>query len=404
MTASDGEPGHPGSGWDPAELHGEARAERIARLAAHCRHLAAAEFRGHCPLYERITGALADDDELLGRVVDLAPAEKVVPVLLNAAVHDLTLAEPHLPLAAVYRGECDEDPWPLYRALVTDRFEALAALVGANSIQTNEVGRAAVLRAGLGAIATRWDRPVTLVELGPSAGLNLLLDRYGVRYHDADHEVVVGDAASPVQLDCAILGPAWPPVTGTLPPIGGRVGIDRSPVDVTDPGACRWLEACLWPGVPDRAARLRAALDLARRDPPRLVRGDLLDQLPGVLADVPSDHVAVVTSTWVLAYLSREERIRVGELLDAVGARRPLACLTGEYPGIAPWVPRPDVPIAAGDGAAASLVGCTTWDAGRPEARPVAWMHAHGRWLQWFDAATASLPPGPGRSGDPAAE
>lgn len=376
---------------DPADLRQPDRAGRTANLAAHCRHLAEAEFRGHCPLYERITGALAEDDELLARIVDLVPAEKVIPVLLNAAVHHLVLGEPDLPLAAVYRGERDEDPWPRYRTLVLDRFDELAGLVRTRSIQTNEVGRAAVLLPALAAVAARADRPLTLVELGPSAGLNLLLDRFGYAYRDEAGALVrAGVAASPVQLRCDVLGPLRPPVPTAPLPLAARVGIDASPVDVTDPDACRWLEACLWPGVPERAERLRAALALARLDPPDLRRGDLVDLLPGVLAAVDPDTVPVVVSTWVLAYLSHEQRARVGDLLGAVGADRPLACITGEYPGVAPWVPRPDTPIAAGDGAAATLVGCTWWDGDGPRADALAWMHAHGRWVQWLDPLTAA--------------
>lgn len=360
----------------------------VDELAAFYRFLAESEFDGYCDLYAHLARSLADDRELLERVVTMAPGPKLLPVLLFAAVHAIVLGEPHLELAACYRDDpgAPADAWPPFRSLVVERFDELAELVATRTIQTNEVGRSAVLLPAFTAVARAAGRPLTLVELGPSAGLNLLFDRYAVTYSDG---ITVGDADAAVQLACEVRGRLGPPRDGTAPSVRARVGIDLAPVDVTDPEACRWLEACVWPRLTDRAHRLRAAIDLARTAPPDLRTGNALDLLGAVVDRSDPDTVVCVFATWVLAYFSHDERAELGALLDELGARRDLALVTAEYPSIAPFIDRPERPADAGEGRAATVVGISTWLDGRRSSRPVAWCHAHGAWIDWLDAASA---------------
>ena len=357
-------------------------------LADFYRFLAEAEFDGYCDLYARLARATADDPALLASIATMAPAAKVLPVLLFAAVHHLVLAEPDSALAACYRGDdgATSDPWPAYRSLVADRFDELAELVATRTIQTNEVGRSSVLLPALTAVHRRFDRPLTLVELGPSAGLNLYFDRFGYHYDDG---VILGDPHAGVQLECAVIGDTVPPRDATPPPVVARLGIDLSPVDVTDPEACRWLEACVWPRLTDRSHRLRAAIELARSDPPDLRRGNVLDLLDGVVAETDPDTVVCLTATWVLAYFSREQRAELGSLLARLGAERDLAIVSGEYPSVAPGIDRPARDADVTEAKGASLVGLASWHDGRREAAPIAWCHAHGTWLDWLDPATS---------------
>jgi hypothetical protein len=363
----------PAPGADPADLD---------TLAAFYRHLAATEFEGYCDLYARIATAMAADRELLARVHALAPAPKIVPILLFAAVHDLVLREPHQELAAIYRTGAG-DPWPPFRALVEERAAELAVTMAARSIQTNEVGRCVPLAAALTAAHRRVGRPLALVEVGASAGLNLLFDRYAHTLGDA---AVLGDPSSPVRLDCEPRGTLRPPWGPALPPVGRRVGIDVEPVDVGDATDRRWLRACVWPRVPDRPERLRAALGLATAVAPEVRRGDGLDLLEPVVAELAAGDVVVcVVFSWALAYFDHSGRRKVGERLDALGGRHDLLCVTAEYPGVTPWIEAPPDPA----GRRATLLGLASWARGRREARPLAWVHAHGRWIDWLDEATA---------------
>jgi len=360
----------------------------VDELADFYRFLAEAEFDGYCDLYARVARAVADDRALLDRVVTMAPAPKILPILLFAAVHFLVLDDPDGELAACYRGDpgAAQDPWPLFRRLVDDRFDELAELVATRTIQTNEVGRSSVLLPAFTAVHRRFGRPLSLVELGPSAGLNLFFDRFAYRYDDG---VELGDPAAGVRLECAVRGDTAPP-RDVPPPVRGRVGVDLAPVDVTDPEACRWLEACLWPRLTDRSRRLRAAIELARTDPPDLRRGSALDLLPALVAAADPDSVVCLYATWVLAYFSHDERDALGALLDELGAERDLALVTSEYPSVAPGIDRPGRPAAVAEAKGASLVGLATWQGGVRTGAPVAWCHAHGAWIDWLDPATAA--------------
>ena len=86
--------------------------------------------------------------------------------------------------------------------------ELLASLDSAP--QTNEIARSAMLLPGFLAIARETVLPLTLHEIGSSAGLNLLFDRFHYRYGDVEW----GDTASPVRLAPEVRGNAgsrpWP--------------------------------------------------------------------------------------------------------------------------------------------------------------------------------------------------
>ena len=396
------EPEDDGTEWarrpTPTEDAFDGDTERGAdtqELALFYLHLADAEFDGYCDLYAHLARSIASDPEMLAQIAAMAPAAKIIPILLFAAIHDHLLAHPQEPLAAIYRGD-PGDGWPPFRAFLLDHFDELRAVVHARTIQTNEVGRSAVLLPTLTAIHRVYRRPLAMIELGPSAGLNLYLDRFSYDYTSQDppyaSERTAGDLTSSVRLSCQRRGPLHPPLDADPPPIASRMGIDINPIDVTDEDASRWLEACLWPLVPDRAERLRAALHLARSDPPDLRNGTIMDHLPAMIDAVPADVVPVIISTWVLAYFSKDGRLEVSELLHRLGERRELACVTAEYPSVVPWISRPTREAHDNSGQAATVVGLAMWQAGVPAARPIAWTHAHGRWIDWLDDETADGP------------
>ena len=192
-----------------------------------------------------------------------------------------------------------------------------------------------------------------------------------------------------MRLACETKGPLVPPVPARAPAIGSRCGIDLDPVDVRDEAQTRWLEACLWPGAPARAERLRAAVALVRRDPPLLQRGSALELLPAALDAVPPDLVPCVVCTWMLAYLAEEERATLAGIVDRFAAIRDVACVTAEFEGVSPWSPPPSRPAAVADGRLGTLLGMSVWRGGVREARALAWMHAHGAWIDWLDRESA---------------
>ncbi len=164
----------------------------------------------------------------------------------------------------------------------------------------------------------RWSR------VGASAGLCLLPDRYAYDYGGT----LVGDPAAPLRLACQPYGPV--PIPAQPPEVVWRRGIDLAPVDLDDPDAVRWLECCVWPDQPHRLARLRAAVGIARADPPVVVPGDLLEQVGPVVAQAPAGASVVVFHIATLIYLSELGRRRFAQLM----AELPGTWIWAEGPGV----------------------------------------------------------------------
>jgi hypothetical protein len=248
------------------------------------RAFAEREARGVCAVYEEWALGISDDPGVADLVAAL-PAGK---------------RQPNLVLAAA-RWHGARGTYGEMRATLVDRWPDVRATVLARATQTNEAGRCAVLLPFLAALP----QPIALLEVGASAGLCLLPDRYSYRYDDGTALDPV-DGPSDVVLPCRLGAGVAAPTR--LPEVAWRAGIDLAPVDVTDDDACAWLETLVWPEHDDRRTRLRAALDIARRDPPLVVAGDLLDALPALAAEAPPDATLVVVHSAVLAYLGAAQR------------------------------------------------------------------------------------------------
>ena len=141
----------------------------------------ARECDGYSPIYTRIARAVAADAELL-TMVQQAPPRAHQPNVLLAAVHALLLGGLDHPLGAVYAGASDADPAPLFLALCREQWPEVLDLMTRHHTNTNEVGRSAVIGPALTAAAATTGAPIALIDVGCSAGLNLVCDRYLLDY------------------------------------------------------------------------------------------------------------------------------------------------------------------------------------------------------------------------------
>ncbi len=312
------------------------------------------ECRGYSPLYERICHAVARDDELLGLTV-VGPPSARQPNVLLAAVHYLLLGGLDHPLADVYAGRSTADPAPLFREVCLAHRDEVLELLATRRTQTNECGRSAVIVAGLAWVAGRVGEPLALLDVGASAGLNLLCDRYRIDYGAAG---VTGPPDSSVRIECRVLR-GHPPIGARSLALAERIGLDRAPVDLHDPDAARWLLACVWPDT-GRLERTAAAIALARHANPRVVAGDAIEDVTSALDLLPSHATPCVTTTWMLAYLTREQRDAFVEQLVGFAARRPLVWISAEAPGVVECIETGEPP--AHDPTTPSALGAVRFD------------------------------------------
>jgi len=255
-----------------------------------------------------------------------------------------------------------------FAAALAEHEAALRARIETHGVQTNEVQRCTMLLPTLLAAAAETGLPLELVELGPSAGLNLLVDRYRYRYANG------------------AFGPADALLELTVDERGGRVpaalferelvvrrrrGIDLVPIDATTPEGYLLLRSFVWPGLDERVARLDAAVETLRRMPerPELIAGDYTEALPALLADRPADALTVVFETFSTIYLPAATAQQLAEVLEAAGADgRPLA-----------WVSVRRWDLGAGTDAPFELE-LGVWPGA---ARVVARVDPHGNTLDW---------------------
>lgn len=330
----------------------------------------------YSPLYDRICRAVAANRDVLDLIGE-APPSGHLPTVLLAAVHYLLLEGLGHPLAAVYAGTSHDEPGPLFADVCLRHRDQVLHMLATRHTNTNEVGRSAVLGPALTTVAAQLGAPLGLVDVGCSAGLNLLCDRYLLDYGAAGTS---GPPDAGVRISCEVVGKR-PPIAPLLPVIAARVGIDRHPVDASNEDEARWLLACVWPDT-GRLPRTHRALEEARRTPPRLVQGDAVESVTEVVLGLPIGVVPVVTTTWALAYLSRPERVAFRNALAAASRRRPVAWISGESAEVVDLFAGVDAPLDP-QGIEASVLGLVVFRGGEHDVQTLALVHPHGTWIDW---------------------
>ena len=342
---------------------------------------------GEDPLYVALCRLLAERPATLA-LLDAAPRPQQRPNLLLAAIHERVLAGAGGALTAWYPsagGERSADEAALPAALddlLAREHDALAAHCAQRATQTNEIGRCAVLWPALAQVAAATGgRPLALLDFGCSAGLNLGVDRY--RFDHGGERWGADDSAAPL-IPCHPVGATPPP---RLPParITVRLGLDPAPVDLHDEAAVRWLRACLWPHDRARRERFDAAAAIVRGAGwPVRAEADCAAVIEPWLDTLPAGMQPVVFNSWVLAYFTPAERAaHIARMRDLV-ARRGIAWLSAEGPGLLLGRP-PPAPAADARVGDPEIANASLWWLSLPAAEPrlLARSHAHGRWAHW---------------------
>jgi hypothetical protein len=330
--------------------------------------------QGYSPLYERLARFIAGDHQILALILQEPPPSHH-PALLLAAVRYLLLETPEHPLAAVYDGTSDRDPGPLFKAFVVENRERLFQLMAVRHVQRNEVGRSALIGPALAWVAEHSGEPIQLVEVGCSAGLNLLIDHFRLNYGPCG---ATGSSTSSVTVNCEVRA-GRPPIQSTLPPIAGRFGIDRDPPNLLDPDDARWVLACVWPDT-DQSARLAAAVRLGQQLPPPVRRGDAGRDLRVALEEVGPGVLTVVTA-WTFSRLNPDERDRFLTVLADISAWRPLVWMAADNRGVVPFLESSG--LGGSDRYDSGVLSVSMFDKGNVSSEILALVHVYGSWIDW---------------------
>ena len=303
--------------WD----QGSTLADRFRSHAGYASHLYGYAMRG-----------MADDWEAGGPVrticigYEQAPPGSALPLRLLAGVFRLVLTGRAPELVQFYPclgGHADPElAWPVLRSVIARHLSELRAALEVPP-QTNETGRSVALLAGLfDVVAAAGVQRIRLLEVGASAGLNLLVDRF--RFCGSDW--AYGDRSSPVRFSDPIVGEVRVvPFT-----IADRRGCDLHPVDATSSAGRLLLTSFVWPFDVPRHRRLANALEVADRHPVVVDRagaaGWLRDQL-----QTTDDALPVVWHSVTQLYWTAAEIAEVDAILASQGAQQPLARVAMEF-------------------------------------------------------------------------
>ena len=294
-----------------------------------------------------------------------APLADALPLRAAGGIHALHLAGSAHELAPIYADAEDINDAAIVAGVVARHEAALLPWLDGPP-QTNEAGRssnfiAAMLWLTDQGLPPRFD----CLEIGSSAGINLMIDRY--------HYDLSGVHVGP-QPGAMAFTPDW---RGNHPPqhaieFAGLKGCDVAPVDLTDPAQALRLKAYIWPEHHVRFERMAAAIAAATEAPPQLVHANAADFVEAELARPQADGTTrVLMHSIVWQYVPAEQQARITTAMEAAGARataaRPLA-----------WIA-----LEANRTVHHHELVVQHWpDGGEPVK--LAHAHAHGAWVEWL--------------------
>ena len=254
----------------------------------------AEECKDQSAIFEDWALGIAEDPEIIS-LIDSLPLQKRQPNLIFAVSR--LLGAPVSEFAE-------------FRTWLVSNWQQVSAEAATRSTQTNEPRRCAALVAALGLI----EEPISLIEIGASAGLCMQPDRYSYQFGEARLDPVSG----PSRLLIESASSSSVPIPSAMPNIAWRAGVDLNPLSVLNDTDVKWLETLVWPEQRDRLERVRLAIEIARLDPPRIIKADALLGLKQLLELAPSESRIVVSTPAVLVYLPYLKRM---ELVEEIVSR-----------------------------------------------------------------------------------
>lgn len=341
--------------------------EAFERQAKACADMGAPFTSDLC----RVLDKRLDETSAFGRRVAAWPSDSLwpdlVPLRCTAALNNLVRTGRAPTLAAFYPPHTpgDDDAfWGAISATIAEHDAEMTAFLNSPP-QTNEVVRSAVLLGGFLTIAAATNKPLALYELGASAGLNLLFDRY---VYDLDDGRKWGDAKSPVRIGSPWSGAA--PALDTKLEIVSRAAVDLKPVDARSHEDRERMLAYIWPEQTERLRRIEPALDMVAASDLVVQASDALQWLKTVAAGPPPEGVCrVIFHSVFFQYLPADLRDALRKEITALGeratTRAPLAWLSME----------------SGADRMSCELRLALWPGS--ERRKLADVDWHGRWARW---------------------
>ncbi|MEM6857587.1 MAG: DUF2332 domain-containing protein [Pseudomonadota bacterium] len=295
-----------------------------------------------------------------------------MPLRVTGGLHHLALTGADERLVPVYTGEItDQDAVDAIVLAIVHQHDAALVPWLDGPPQTNEAGRSASIMGGLLWLGKRVVPRFELFELGASAGVNTMIERYAYDLGATE----VGPKSSPTQM-----APEWRGAGAPPPPLDDFAilsvkGCDIAPIDLSDPEAALRLKAYVWPDAAARMERIDAAIALASERAPDVIKQDAGDFVAERLAQPQAEgSTRVLFHSIMWQYMPASTQERITTLMEEHGTRatpqRPLAWVSLETD---PATFRHELKVR---------YWADSWGDG--ETRKLAHAHPHGAWVEWL--------------------
>ncbi len=297
----------------------------IEVIAERFKVFAKRECKGSSELYEFLSKKISEDNELL-ELSSCAKEGQPIPNLFLGAIHYLLLKgtnhelKEYYPSLVVYPRDIHHAILPFKDFCNMYRNEIISILT-TKLVQTNEVSRCGYLYPSFSYIYSKVKKPLALIEIGTSAGLQLLWDKYNYSY---DSHEVFENIKSNLFIQSEVRGNNKPHFLQPFPPVTSRYGIDLHTVDVANPDDSLWLQALIWPEHKERRERFKQAVACMNQysDQVHLIEGDGVMLLPQIVQQIPQDSAVCIYHTHVANQIPDKVKHSLTEHVRKIGSLR----------------------------------------------------------------------------------
>lgn len=274
-------------------------------------------------LYENLSYEIAKDDSIL-ELASHIPQDQPKPNLLFASVQYLLNSCNSTELRSFYpsfvsNAKNPEEAFPHFKDFCLEHWDTLISLFQTKLVQTNEVRRCAYLYPIFTDIYAKHNKPLTLIEIGTSAGLQLGLDQYAYQYNGDN---IIGKSDSKVLIESTNKGDTLPDSIKTPPIISKRIGIDLHTNNVKNKDDVEWLNALIWPEHADRRKLFNAAINVIQNLEIELIDGNAVELLEDIVQQVDPDSIICVFHTHVANQIPLEQKERLVQKLQTISQNK----------------------------------------------------------------------------------
>jgi hypothetical protein len=291
-------------------------------------HFAENECQGNAELYYTLCKEIANDYDLL-KIASFASVGQPMPNIFLGAVHYLLLKNRAHELAKFYPTISKEItiskiPFELFRSFCCANEVDINKIISTKIVQTNVVNRCAYLFPIISYLASKNENPITIIDIGTSAGLTLNFDNYEywldnrkvfgsdvVKIHSEIHEGKITELK---------------PIVNKLT----KIGIDQNLIEPTNEDEKLWLKALVWADHIVRFENMDSALKNEKLKEIQFIKGSTIKDFNKILGKINKEETLIIYATHTLYQFSAEDKVLFYEMLDNLGKERDLYFISAE--------------------------------------------------------------------------